>query len=79
MPTLLSDINRHMDAWGVEGTMDPFKHIFNLVFWMTVQIISCKELSNNLRMLKKMYDIYWKIEKSTTPVSLHLLRSQKGK
>jgi sterol 14-demethylase len=72
MPTLFSDISRVMDDWGAEGIMNPFKDIYDIVFQMTVRMATCKELASDPRMIQKMNDLYWKLEKSATPVGLLL-------
>ncbi|KIM87727.1 hypothetical protein PILCRDRAFT_62967 [Piloderma croceum F 1598] len=70
VPTLFSDINKRMDAWGVEGKINPFKSIYDLVFQMTVHMASCHELAADLGSIQKMKDLYWTLEKSATPASL---------
>lgn len=32
IPTLFSDVNKRMEAWGNEGQLNPFDKINNLVF-----------------------------------------------
>jgi sterol 14-demethylase len=71
-PTLFSDINRRMEAWGTEGKMDPFKNIYDLVIQMTVRMASCEELAADAKSVQHMSDLYWKLEKSATPVGLLL-------
>ncbi|KIM74625.1 hypothetical protein PILCRDRAFT_828049 [Piloderma croceum F 1598] len=70
MPTLFNDIHERMEDWGSEGKMSPFKDIYELVFLMTVRMASCQELANDPAMIRKMRDLYWKLEKSATPVGL---------
>ncbi|KIM88310.1 hypothetical protein PILCRDRAFT_253602 [Piloderma croceum F 1598] len=72
MPTLLSDINKRMDAWGMEGKMNPFKNIYDIVIQLTVRIASCEELADDPRSVEKMSDLYWRLEKSATAVGLLL-------
>jgi hypothetical protein len=72
VPALFSDINKRMDAWGVEGKINPFKSIYDLVFQMTVRMASCHELAADPGSIQKMKDLYWTLEKSATPVSLLL-------
>jgi hypothetical protein len=72
MPTLFADINGRMETWGAEGKMNPFKDIYDLVFQLTVRMATCEELATDLRMIERMNDLYWKLEKSSTPASLLL-------
>jgi hypothetical protein len=72
LPILLSDISRRMEAWGTEGKMNPFKDIYDLIIQMTVRIASCEELAADQRSVQNMSDLYWKLEKSATPVGLLL-------
>jgi hypothetical protein len=30
LPTLFDDIQRRMDSWGKQGTMDPFKNVYDV-------------------------------------------------
>ena len=39
---------------------------------MTVRMASCSELATNYDDLKRMNEMYWKLEKSATPVGLLL-------
>jgi hypothetical protein len=70
MPTLFNDIHRHVGDWGTEGTMNPFKDIYDLVFTMTVRMASCKDLASDPATIRQLSDLYWKLEKSATPVGL---------
>lgn len=72
IPTLLSDINKRTDAWGMEGKINPFKDIYDIVIQLTVRLASCKELADDPRSVKNMSDLYWKLEKSATAVGLLL-------
>jgi hypothetical protein len=72
MQTLLTDVNRRMEAWGPEGKMNPFKDIYDLVFQMTVRMATCEELATDVEKIQKMNDLYWKLEKNSTAMSLLL-------
>jgi hypothetical protein len=72
LPTLFSDINRCAESWGAAGTMNPFKDVYNLVFQMTVRMTTCDELATDARSVQIVNDLYWKLEKSSTAVSLLL-------
>ncbi|KIM79953.1 hypothetical protein PILCRDRAFT_822816 [Piloderma croceum F 1598] len=72
MPTMFADINGRMEILGAEGKINPFKDIYDLVFQLTVRMTTCEELATDLRMIERMNDLYWKLEKSSTPASLLL-------
>ncbi|KAF8816709.1 cytochrome P450 [Phlegmacium glaucopus] len=72
LPTLLDDAHRRMDMWGKDGRIDPFKDIYDLVFQMTVRMASCAELSSNIKAVEEIQNLYWTLEKSSTPTSLLL-------
>jgi sterol 14-demethylase len=59
-----------MEAWGSEGKMNPFKDIYDLVFQMTVRMATCEELATDVEKIQKMNDLYWKLEKNSTAMSL---------
>ena len=61
-----------METWGAEGKRNPFKDIYDLVFQLTVRMATCEELATDLRMIERMNDLYWKLDKSSTPASLLL-------
>ena len=71
-PTLLGDINEHMDAWKTEGKLNPFKDIYDIVFQMIVRMASCKELATDASVVQTLNNLFWKLEKSATPVGLLL-------
>ena len=58
-----------METWGAEGQMNPFQDIYDLVFQMTVRMASCEELVADTKSVQKMSDLFWKLEKSATPMS----------
>ena len=72
MPALLSDINGRMEPRGVEGKKEPFKDNYDVVFQIIVRMASCQELATSPRSIQTMNDLYWKLEKSATPVGLLL-------
>jgi hypothetical protein len=61
-----------MEGLGVEGKMNPFKDIYDIVFQITVRMATCEELATDLDKIQKMNDLYWKLEKNSTPMSLLL-------
>ncbi|KAF9457598.1 cytochrome P450 [Collybia nuda] len=72
LPTLFDDMQKRMDSWGKEGRIDPFKHVYDLVFQMTVRMATCRELSTDLDAVTRLQGLYWTLEKSATPTSLLL-------
>lgn len=72
IPTLVSDVNQRMEAWGASGKMDPFKDIYDLVFQLTIRLSTCEELATNADSIKKISALYWQYEKSITAVGLLL-------
>jgi len=72
IPTLVSDVNNRMEAWGASGKMDPFKDIYDLVFQLTIRLSTCEELATNADSIKKISALYWQYEKSITAVGLLL-------
>ena len=50
--------------------MNPFQDIYDLVFQMTVRMASCEELAADPKSVQKMSNLFWKLEKSATPMSL---------
>jgi sterol 14-demethylase len=61
-----------MDTWGTRGKLNPFKDIYDLVIQMTVRMATCEELAADLTSVQKLSELYWKLEKSATPVGLLL-------
>ncbi|KZP30145.1 cytochrome P450 [Athelia psychrophila] len=72
IPTLFSDVHKRMETWGSEGQLNPFNNIQTLVFQMTVRMASCSELSTNYSDLDRMSELYWELERNSTPASLLL-------
>jgi len=70
MPTLFEDVQSRMAGWGKEGTLNPFKEVYELVFQMTVRLATCRELSEDKEAISQLARHYWDLEKSATPVSL---------
>lgn len=72
LPTLFSDIIKRMEGWGDEGKINPFNDVYNFVFQMTVRMATCRELSEDRDAVDRLFGLYWKLEKSATPVGLLL-------
>lgn len=61
-----------MEVWGDEGTFNPFHDVYNFVFQMTVRMATCRELSEDRAAVDRLFDLYWKLEKAATPISILL-------
>ncbi|KAH9477139.1 Cytochrome P450 monooxygenase [Psilocybe cubensis] len=72
LPFLLNDVNNRMESWGKSARIDPFKHIYDLVFQMTVRMASCDELAKDVKTISELQSLYWTLEKSATPTALLL-------
>ena len=72
LPTLFSDIIKRMDGWGDSGKLNPFNDVYYLVFQMTVRMATCRELAEDWTAIDRLFRLYWKLEKSATPVRLLL-------
>ncbi|KAF8993227.1 cytochrome P450 [Cyathus striatus] len=72
LPICLEDVNKRMLAWGKDGRFDPFRNINDLVFQMTVRVLTCDELATNYEDIRILQKYYWDLEKSATPTALLL-------
>ncbi|KAG6887785.1 hypothetical protein C0995_012765 [Termitomyces sp. Mi166 len=70
LPTLLEDVQRRMEDWGKEGVLNPFKEVYELIFQTTVRVATCRELSENKKVVSQLDHCYWTLEKSATPFAL---------
>ncbi|KAG6829615.1 hypothetical protein H0H92_004022 [Tricholoma furcatifolium] len=70
LPILFDDVQKRMKGWGKEGTLNPFKEVYDLVFQMTVRLATCRELSEDKESISQLAGHYWELEKSATPVSV---------
>ncbi|KAG6827320.1 hypothetical protein H0H92_012228 [Tricholoma furcatifolium] len=70
LPILFDDVQQRMKGWGKEGTLNPFKEVYELVFQMTVRLATCRELSEDKESITQLASHYWELEKSATPFSL---------
>ena len=61
-----------MDGWGDSGKINPFNDVYYLVFQMTVRMTTCSELAEDWAAIDRLFALYWKLEKSATPVALLL-------
>ncbi|KAF8992218.1 cytochrome P450 [Cyathus striatus] len=65
-------IPKILEGWGESGTFDPFENIYELIFQMTIQSLTCKEIADNpllVAQLKKLYDT---LDWGTTPATMLL-------
>lgn len=72
LPVLFDDVHRRMNDWGNEGTINPFKELYDLVFQMTVRMGACRELADDKDAIERLTQHYWNIEKNATPTVLLL-------
>ncbi|KAJ7118719.1 cytochrome P450 [Mycena epipterygia] len=72
IPNLVEDINGHMDDWGKNGKMNPFKEMHDLVFQMTVRMGTCRELADNRQATARLSELFLLHEQATSPISLLL-------
>ncbi|KAG8704821.1 hypothetical protein FRC08_002018 [Ceratobasidium sp. 394] len=71
-PQIMADLERNMVKWGTSGKFDPFNDIYSIVFQATIRTIGCREIADSVESCKKLEDLYWHIEKRSTPTSLLL-------
>lgn len=69
-PILLEDMNAHMMTWGREGTMDPFREIYRLVFQMTIRFSTCKELAEDKTAVQNLMQCYADIDRGASPIAV---------
>ncbi|KAJ7131552.1 cytochrome P450 [Mycena crocata] len=72
LASFVGDINKPMVAWGPAGPVDPFAEIYKIVFQITVRMSTCKELADDPAAVSVLSDLYWLLEKGTTPVGVLL-------
>ncbi|KAG6830986.1 hypothetical protein H0H92_013458 [Tricholoma furcatifolium] len=72
LTSLLELMETRMDTWGKEGQMDPFRDVYDLVFQMSVRLVTCNELANDINAVERLQSDFWKVEKSATPAALLL-------
>ncbi|KDQ52157.1 hypothetical protein JAAARDRAFT_40504 [Jaapia argillacea MUCL 33604] len=70
LPSLFDEIQVRMEEWGKEGRINPFENVNDLVFQMTVRMATCQALSSDIPTVKRLYTLYWILEKSATPITL---------
>ena len=61
-----------MDGWGDSGKINPFDDIYYVVFQMTVRMATCREFADDSVTVDQLFGLYWKLEKSATPVGVLL-------
>ncbi|PPQ75528.1 hypothetical protein CVT24_013234 [Panaeolus cyanescens] len=72
LPLLFDDVHRRMSDWGTQGTINPFREVYDLVFQMTVRMATCRELAEDKEAISTIAQSYWDIEKSATPAAILL-------
>ncbi|KAJ7181463.1 cytochrome P450 [Mycena crocata] len=71
-PSFVHDVNKRMSTWGPSGSINPFTEIYKAVFQVTVRMASCSELADDAAVVSQLSELYWLLEKGTTPVSVLL-------
>ena len=72
IPTLFSDVIKRMDGWGDSGKINPFDDIYYIVFQITVRMATCRELAEDSTAVDQLFGLFWKLQKSATPVGVLL-------
>ncbi|QRW22056.1 cytochrome P450 family protein [Rhizoctonia solani] len=71
-PELMSDIERNMKSWGDAGKFDPFEVMYSTVFQLTIRAAGAREIADSVEKCKQLEELYWKVEKGSTPTALLL-------
>ena len=61
-----------MDGWGDSGKINPFNDVYSFIFQMTVRMATCRELAEDEVAVDRLFGLFWKLEKTATPVGLLL-------
>ncbi|ELU44132.1 cytochrome P450 [Rhizoctonia solani AG-1 IA] len=69
-PELMSDIERNMKSWGDAGKFDPFEVMYSTVFQLTIRAAGAREIADSVEKCKQLEELYWKVEKGSTPTAL---------
>ncbi|KAG6827882.1 hypothetical protein H0H92_010091 [Tricholoma furcatifolium] len=72
LPSILEMIQARMDTWGHEGQTDPFVIIPDLVFQMTIRMVTCRELAGDIDAVSRLQADFGMLEKSSTAQTLLL-------
>jgi len=70
LPVLLDDLNRSLLGWGDERVVNPFDEVNDLVFKVTLRLATCEELCRDHEATRRIANLYWDLEKSSTPIAL---------
>ncbi|THU83554.1 cytochrome P450 [Dendrothele bispora CBS 962.96] len=65
--TMLGDLQRITAAWGEEGTMDPFDHINDITFLVTLHMITSHEFVSDHAFLSRFQNHFFTQLKNNTP------------
>ncbi|KAG9093832.1 hypothetical protein FRC06_011362 [Ceratobasidium sp. 370] len=68
----MADLERNMVKWGTSGKFDPFDDIYSIVFQATIRTIGCREIADSMENCKRLEQLYWHVERGSTPTSLLL-------
>ncbi|EGN97688.1 hypothetical protein SERLA73DRAFT_75348 [Serpula lacrymans var. lacrymans S7.3] len=72
IPELFSDLNVHLESWPQSGHMDPFTHVWNVIFHLTNRALGARELADDLSTVKELATLYWSAEQDPSPSSVLL-------
>lgn len=70
LPALISDVRSRLDELGSSGVMDPFDHIYQLIYLLTMRTFVATEIANSRQLLDKTLRLFESIEESTTPYQI---------
>lgn len=72
LPQLLEDVRSRIHDLAAQEvkTTDPFDSIYALVFQVTMRTVACVEIAGDMKMLKRVLDLFETIESTATPLSI---------
>ncbi|KAG9124092.1 hypothetical protein FRC07_012864 [Ceratobasidium sp. 392] len=71
-PQFMADLERNMVKWGSNGKFDPFHDVYSIVFQLTIRATACREIADSVESCKKLEELYWLVEKGSTPTTVLL-------
>ncbi|KDQ58614.1 hypothetical protein JAAARDRAFT_155168 [Jaapia argillacea MUCL 33604] len=70
IPELLLDCQRVMESWGVSGSCDPFKNIYELLFQISVRSLTCSEIADDSAVVARLQKLYDTLDRWNTPAAV---------
>ncbi|KAG6843351.1 hypothetical protein H0H93_001304, partial [Arthromyces matolae] len=67
LPVLFDDIHIYTEGWGKDGTLDPFKAIYDIGFQLNIRVASCRELADDMEATKKLQQAFADLDDGSTP------------